>query len=208
MNKVPPFVPNSDDDIHCVNAVFRMISQHFFGRDYTWKEIDALTHAEPGKGTWTFIAETEFAKLGLNVKNIEPLDYRRLHQEGVAYLAEMVGEDTYEYMVQRTNIQSVLKYIPEFMERVCHETRRAETREIVEYVQQNKLVAAEVNARILNNQAGLSLHFVLLYDFDGENILLHDPGSPPVASRKVSVSDFEKAFAFEGANGEATLFWK
>ena len=97
VTKTPPFVQNSSDDMHCVNAVFRMVSQHYLQRDFTWEEIDALTKATPGKATWTFVGEMEFAKMGLHITNIEPIDHRRLYEEGAAYLASVVGKDTADY---------------------------------------------------------------------------------------------------------------
>ncbi len=38
--KHPPFIKNSDDNMHCVNAVFRMVYKHFFDKDFTWENID------------------------------------------------------------------------------------------------------------------------------------------------------------------------
>ena len=206
MNKIPPFVENSEDDLHCVNAVFRMISQHLLGRDYDWEEIDALTKAVPGKATWTLVGETEFAKMGLKVKNIEPINYEELYAEGLSYFDKVLGKDVRDYMLNKTNIASVIQYIPEFLKYVPHEMRRASIDEIVGYLQEGKLVAAEVNSRILNGTLGLSLHFVLLYNFDGKHISLHDPGLPPIEGRKISREAFSVCFDYEGANGEATVF--
>lgn len=208
MRKAPVFIANSEDGMHCVNAVFRMIAKELLNKDFTWEEIDLLTRAEGIKATWTFVGETEFAKMGLKVKNIEPIDYERLHKEGVNYLQETMSSDVFNYTIEKSNISSVLQYIPEFIKHVEHETRRATVDEIVSYLKEGKLIAAEVNSRILNNLAGHSLHFVLLYDFDGENIILHDPGLPPVEARKVSLADFDRCFNYPGANGEVTVFWK
>lgn len=185
-----------------------MIAQELLGRDYTWEEIDAIAHSVPGKATWTFPLESAFVKKGLHVKNIEPVDYAKLHSGGLDYFKTIVGKDSFEYTANKSNLESVLHLIPEFIDTVEHETRRASIEEIIDYLKEGKLVACSINARILNNKPGLSLHFVLLYDFDGENIILHDPGLPAIPSRKVSPADFEKAFAFDGANGETTLFWK
>ena len=208
MNKIPPFVSNSEDGMHCVNAVFRMIAQDLLGRDYSWEEIDALSHAEPPKGTWSFPLETTFTKMGVHVKNIEPVDYAKLYEGGLEYFKTIVGKDDFEWTATKSNLISVLHLIPEFIETVEHETRRATMAEIVQWLQEGKLIAAQINSSILNSKPGTSLHFVLLYDFDGENLHLHDPGLPPIESRKVPLQEFEKAFAYEGANGETTLFWK
>ena len=199
---------NSSDDMHCVNAVFRMIHRHFLGTDLTWKEIDTLTHAIPNKGTWTFVCEMEFAKKGIGVTNIEPVDYEQLYREGAQYLTKIVGKDTAAYYLEKTNIDSVIKYIPEYLKFVKHETRKARIEEIVNLLKEDNLVAAEVNSNILNNTPGFNLHFVLLYDFDKNQIILHDPGLPPKKSRKVTLADFEKCLNFPGSNAGIVVFRK
>lgn len=203
-----PFVQNSKDNMHCVNSVFRMVSKYLLGKDFSWKELDKLTKAIPGKATWTFMGEMEFAKMGLKVKNIEPVDYQKLYKEGVKYLSTIVGKDTYDYYVKKSNVESVLKYIPEYLRNVEHETRRATIKEIITLLKEGKLIGVEVNSRILNHKDGFGLHFILLYDFDGKNIILHDPGLPPIKSRKVSLKQFDKCFNFKGANGGITIFSK
>lgn len=206
--KVVPFVANHEDDIHCVNAVFRMVHQYFFGKDLSWEEIDRLTKAIPGKGTWTFVGEMEFAKKGLQITNIETTDYGKLQEQGVEHLKTIVGEESFKYYLERTNIASVLKFIPEYLKWVKHETREAEIKEIVKFLKEGCLVGAEINSRILNKKEGFSLHYVLLYDFDGKNIILHDPGFPPIEARKVSLEEFERCFCFPGASRSITVFRK
>ena len=208
MNTIPSFVQNSEDDNHCVNAVFRMVAIELLGRDFTWEEIDKLTKAVPGKGTWTFIGEMEFAKLGLKIKNIEPVDYEKLFDLGAEYLTTIMGKDASDYYLKNSNIASVLKYVPEYLKYVDHESKRATVSEITNYLKEGKLIGAEVNSRILNHKDGFMLHFVLLYDFDGENIILHDPGLPPIKSRKVSLEEFNRCFNYKGANGGIIVFSK
>lgn len=202
------FVSNSEDNMHCVNAVFRMVHQYFFGVDLTWDEIDKLTKAVPGKATWTFIGEMEFAKKGLDVTNIEPVDYQLLFEKSENYLTEIVGKDTANYYLTKSNIASVIPIIPEYLKIVKHETRRATVSEMIEDLKQGALIGAEVNSRILNSRPGFSLHFILLYDYDEENLMVHDPGLPPIEARKVSLDEFDKCFNFEGANGGITVFRK
>lgn len=208
MKKAPPFVQNNKDNMHCVNAVFRMVSKHFLGKDFTWEELDKLTKAIPGKATWTFIGEMELAKMGLKIKNIEPVDYERLYKEGVGYLTKIVGKNTSDYYLNKSNITSVIKYIPEYLKIVEHETRKASIMEVTKLLKDGKLIGAEVNSRLLNHKPGFDLHFILLYDFDGKNIILHDPGLPPMKSRKVTLEVFDKCFNFKGANSGITIFAK
>lgn len=208
MKRIPPFVSNSTDDMHCVNAVFRMVHQYYFYQDLTWDQIDKLTKAIPGKATWTFIGEMEFAKKGLNIINIEPINYEKLYSDGTEYLKTILGKETTEYYLKKSNIESVIQFIPIYLKHVSHETRRATIKEIIQFMKEDKLIGVEINSRILNTKPGLSLHFVLLYDFDGEHIFLHDPGFPPIQNRKITLDEFDKCFNFKGANGGITVFSK
>ncbi len=206
--KIPPFIANTPDDMHCVNAVFRMVYKHYFGKDISWDEIDALTKAEPDKGTWTFLGMTEFAKKGMRIRHIEPLDYAKLYNLGEKYLYEVFGKETADYYINKSNIASVIKYIPEYLKLVNHKNRKATIQDITQALHEGALVGAEINSRILNDKPGFSLHFVLIYGFDERSFTLHDPGLPPIEARRITIADFEKCFNYPGANNTITVFAK
>ena len=206
MSKKITFIENLSDDMHCVNAVFRMVHQYYFNKDISWEDLDILTKAIPGKATWTFIGEMEFSKLGLKVTNIEPVDYNELYKTGLKYLDENFSKETADYYREKSNLMSVIKYIPEYLEIVKHESRRATVEEIKKLVQEGALVGVELNSRILNKRDGFSLHYILIYDFDESGFILHDPGLPPIEARHVTYAEFNEAFNFPGANGGVTIF--
>lgn len=206
MKRIPPFVPNSDDDTHCVNAVFRMVLKYYTNQDVMWDEIDTLTGAIPGKGTWTIGGDIALAKRGIKVTNIEPVDYDALYKEGVTYLQQVFGADTSKYYLERSNIAAVIPDIPEFLRLVPHQTRRVETKEIITFLQNDNLVGVTLNSSILNKKPGFMLHYVLLYDFDGTHFSHHDPGLPPQPSRRVSLETFEESFVYPGGNGGIEIF--
>lgn len=205
---IPAFVPNSSDDTHCVNAVFRMLYKTFLGRDISWEEIDARTKAQPGKGTWTIGGDILLAKAGISVVNIEPVDYQELFRIGTKYLSDVFGTETAEYYRTRSNIEAVLPDIPEFLSVVRHETRKATTDEILGYLREGKFVGATLNSSILNAKPGFSLHYVLLYDTNGVEITLHDPGLPPAPGRKITREQLEKSFFYPGGNGGIEVFYE
>ncbi|MBI3486157.1 hypothetical protein HY025_04430 [Candidatus Daviesbacteria bacterium] len=201
-----PFIKNSKDNMHCVNAVFRMIHKHYFKKDLNWKEVDRVTKAIPGKGTWTFMGEMWLAKKGLRVLNIEPTDYKLLYKEGVEYLNKVVGKETAQYYLNSSNVGSVIKYIPEYLSTVKHFTRKSSIKEIIKFLKKGYLIGAEINSGILNNESEFDLHFILIYDFDGKNLIIHDPGLPPIKSRKVSLEEFNKCFNYPGSNSGIVVF--
>lgn len=208
MKKDVPFVPNSEDGMHCVPAVFRMLYQYYFDEDVSWEAMDRIMHVVPGKGTWTFPALTSLAQKGLDVVHIEPVDYEKLFKEGTSYLRTVVGEKTADYYIKQSNIATVLPFIPQYLKTVKQEIRESSTDEAIAFLEKGYLVTAEINPRILNNKPGFSLHYVLLYDWDGRYITLHDPGLPPVAARKVTREAFDACFAYEGANKSITALKK
>ncbi len=208
MNPVPPFISNSDDDTHCVNAVYRMVLKHYFNEDISWEELDRITKAVPGKGTWTIPGDIWLSEKGLTVRNIEPVNYKELFEKGTGYLTQVFGEQTAQYYLKRSNIEQVLPDIPEFLREVHHETRRTTVGEIHSLLKGGNLIAATVNSAILNEVPGFSLHMVLLYDSDGENIYLHDPGLPPAPARKITSEAFKQCFYYRGGNGGIEVFTK
>lgn len=208
MNPVPPFIPNSEDDVHCVAAVYRMIFKHYLNKDYSWNEIDTIAKATPGKGMWTVNLAIAAAKAGIRVNNIELTDYTKLYEGRSKYLKKTFGEKTATYYVEQSNILNIIDDIPEFIHLVPHESRKATLKDIVTHLQEGKLVAAEVNAGILNTHGKFNLHAVLLYDTDGSIFTFHDPGLPPIPSRRITLRDFEQCFAYPGASQGIDIFSK
>ena len=185
-----------------------MIFKHFLNKDYSWNEIDTIGKAIPGKGTWTVPLAIAAAKHGIEVKNIERTDYKKLQSGGVTYLREAFGEKTATYYIERSNVASILDDIPEFLRLVPHESRKATIEEIGQYLNEGKLVAAEINSGALNNHDSFNLHLVLLYNTNGSNVTFHDPGLPPVPSRKITASEFIECFAYPGASQGIDVFSK
>lgn len=206
MVKSVPFVSNHRDNTHCVTSVLRMVHQYYYGSDFSWSEWDRILHSQKGKGSWTFPGELYLAKKGIVVTNIEPIDYNRLHHMGTGYLNEAVGKETASYYINRSNIASVIRYIPEYLRHVKHETRIASIREIIAYLKLGCLIAAEVQAGILNQTDKFDLHMVLLYDFSNSDFIMHDPGLPPCRARRVKKDLFRKIFSFPGAGSGITVF--
>lgn len=208
MHTPVPFISNSDDDMHCVTAVYRMLYKHFFDEEYTWEQIEDLARATPGKGTWTFVADTALARRGVSVTNIEPVDYQALYKQGPKYLRTLYGDKMADYYLERSNIADVIQFIPEFLQVVHHETRKSTTSEVLKYVRLGKLVGVEVNSSILNKQKGFNLHFILVYDCTKSHVIFHDPGLPAKPSRKITIKQFTKCFEHAGGSCSAHIYEK
>jgi hypothetical protein len=205
------FYPNHEDNLHCSQAVFRSLFNHFFGEDLTWEEIDRITKTIPGKASWTMAAHMALADRGVEVVNIEPFDYEKFETEGLAYLEKNFDKDTVNWYREKSNLMVVKGDIPEFLKKVKHETRRATGEDIDNFLAKGYLIGAEINSRVLNKKPGFSLHYVLVREANNGNYIVNDPGggsSPPVENRMVTKSEFLEALGKDGANGEVTAFKK
>jgi uncharacterized protein YvpB len=61
------------------------------------------------------------------------------------------------------------------------------------------LVICNVNSRILNGREGYLGHFVVVKGFDEHELIIHDPGPPGQANRRVPLEAFENAWAYPKA---------
>ena len=206
MKKQVAFYPNHPDNMHCVLAIFRSLFDYFFNEKLSWKQIEKKMGFVKGKGAWTFPAETELAKRGMEVINIEPFDYKRFLKEGEDYLRKAYNQETANYYLHETNINTKRNEIPEFIRVVKHQTRKATVDDIDNFLIDGYLVGAEINSRILNKKPGFSLHYVLIKRLDDDQYVINDPGLPPLENRKVTRGEFMEALGREGTNGEVTAF--
>lgn len=200
------FVSNTSDGMRCVPAVFKMLYKYFLDEDLSWEDLDKLMKVIPGKGVWTFTALTDLAKRGVKIKHIEPVDYQKLFDQGVDYLYEVVGRETADYYINKSNIASIISEIPEFMKQVKVDIRKADIDEVISALKENKIVSMEIDACRLNDTKGFSLHYVLAFGLEDDHVVLHDPGLPATESRRVSIEKLNQAFSFEGAGQSINIY--
>lgn len=139
--------------------------------------------------------------------NIEPIDYQQLYQAGVKNLAKFVDQKKANHYLKYSNLESVLPFISEYLKGVKHETRQALFSEIANFLDEGWLIGTEINGFFLNHLSGYGFHFILIYDFDGENFYVHDPGLPPTPARQIPASDLADCFTRSQVNA-LTLFRK
>lgn len=200
------FYPNTPDNMHCSQAVFRSLFKYFFDEELSWEEIDKITKAIPGRGSWTMAAYIELANRDVEVVNIEEFDYQRFYNERVEYLKEIYNDDAIKYTLEKSNLLSVRDDIPEFLQKVKRIKRKATIKDFDKLLDNGYLVGTVLNSRVLNEKEGFSLHYVLIKEKEGNKYIINDPGLPPVENRKVTKDQLLQAFQASGGGGEVTGF--
>ena len=191
-----PFYSNTPDDTHCVQACFKMILKYFLPeKEFSFEELDKLSKKEEDKGTWIFPIETELSKMGFEIVNIEEFDYLKFQEKGKDYLYEIYDQEQADWYLQRSNLLNVKELIPEFLDKVELQIRKADLKDFERLLAQDFLLVTDINAEVLNGNSGFTSHSVLIYEDLEDSFMLHDPGLPPAESRKVSKELLLKAGA-------------
>lgn len=197
-----PFYPNTADNTHCVQAVFRMVLKYFLpSRSYSWKQLDNLTAKQRNKGTWLMAGLIHLKKMGFDIVDIEPFDYRRYYREGEGYLAEEFPQEVAHWYLEESNLREERKRIPSFLKAIRVSRRYATLRDAERLLEDSFLVASDINAAILHREKGFDSHLLLLTGFDKKHYFAHDPGLPPHPNRTITKSLFRRAWAQSGSLG-------
>lgn len=205
MSKIPPFVANDTrQPDRCALAVYRMITQYFFGRDMTWQQMAAFAGYQDGVIAWSVKALTQFARMGLTVRTIDPFDYARFAIEGEAYLATVYPPDQAEWYAKNTNVLSLPSLIPEFLQTVQPECRRVELKDIDMMLASGMVASLTVNSKALNGQSGFAPHMILVYGREGSSYLAHDSGLPAMEARKIPADLLYTAMGGDQSTAELT----
>ena len=191
-----PFFENPDAT-HCLQAALKMVLKRFRPEhELSWAALDAITGKVEGYGTWPFAGLTWLQARGLHLTNVELMDNARFAAEGIAYLAELAGPEHVKSVDQGPDLKRVQAEAAVFVEKVHCEIRIPTIDDVRRAVADGGLAICHVNSKALNGRDGYTGHFVVVKGFDRHGLVVHDPGPPGQANRKVSFEAFEKAWAY------------
>ena len=205
--KTIEFIANTDDDLHCVQAAFLMIVRYFKPEfEIGWEEWSRVTGFEAEKGSWATSSILWLNDHGFDVKAIEKFDYSDFANRGKDYLREIFPQEDYEYAVRSTNFESEEKLARKLSAKDLVENRAPNIEDIRHGIDNGYLVRAHVNSRKLDGLDGYIGHSVVIFDYDENGFLLHDPGNPPRPNFYAKLGNFvPAAFGDDGQQGEINL---
>jgi hypothetical protein len=205
MTKEVPFISNTPDDLHCLQAAFMIILKYFKpDSNIEWGEWSKITGFEKDKGTWAIAGLAWFRDQGFDVKHIETFDFEAFISQGESYLKQRFPGETGDWAIKHTNIQAEQLRAKRLIGLDVFDNREPTINDIKRYIDEGYLIRAHVNSRQLNNKPGYFGHAVVVFEYDDEGLTLHDPGLPALPNRKVLYADFEKAW-FDPDDGTAEM---
>ncbi len=195
-----PFFPNTGDGTHCFQAALMMALKHFEpARAFTYDELDRISQKLPGKWTWPTQAMLWLMDEGYELKLIEEFDYRAFAARGVDYLIEKCGVDVARVQEEMSDIPREQKIAARFAAKAPLEYRLPTMDDVKRLVDEGWVVICNINASMLHHQEGYSGHFVVVLDVTDKEVVLHDPGLPPLPHYNVARDVFERAWAYPSA---------
>lgn len=206
---IPLFCPNTPDNTHCFQACIKMLLKEYFpSEEYSWNELEQKTAKVEGLWTWPMAGLLWLSQKEIEVKVIWKFKFESFIQQGGDYLIERYGERVGNEQIAHSNIEQERHYASEFIKNSEIENRVATNGDIERLLDEGYLLICNIDLGVLNNVDKFLGHFVLIYGYDDENYLMHDPGLPPRESRKVKKDLFNKSWGYSADSESVMAFRK
>lgn len=185
------------DNTHCFQAVIKMILKYFWPKqEFSWQELEAITAKVDGLWTWPTACVLWLHRQGFEVKDVEPFNCLDFIERGGDYLIDVLGEEVGKAQIAHSNIAQEISLAKSMIEEGLHEDRIPVLTDIKAQLDAGYLVICNINSHTLNGRSGYAGHFVLITGYQGDSLIMHDPGLPGIANRRVSPVSFEHAWAY------------
>ena len=196
MKKDVPFVPNTPDDLHCVQSAYMMIAKYFQPSfSISMDEWSKLTGFEEGKGTWANTALLWFKENGYKVRHLSLFDYKAFVENPEVYILNLAGKEVGQWQIEHTNIPAEVERVKRLLEAGIIEQREPTFQDIKQGLDGGWLVRVMINWKKLAGKPGFLGHAVTIIGYEADSVIFHDPGAPPAEGRKVPFKEFEAAWA-------------
>lgn len=194
----PGCVGNASDGMSCMHACIQMVMRtRQGGRVFSFDEINTILRRKPGLYSWSYAIADAVSQQGFSVRSVSTFATQRFVMEGAAYLRERYGLEAGAVQIAHTDLPTVVDDARKFLENssIERQERVPEMEDLCRLLDEGWYVVPLVNSKRLNDQDGYSGHFVFVYGYDASDVIFHDPGLPPLVSRRTSWDAFEQAWS-------------
>jgi hypothetical protein len=129
------------------------------------------------------------------VRVTELFDYGQFAEEGSGYVLAFSGEEVGSIQLKHSNIGQEVIHAREFKKKINPDIRIPTLEDISDFLKNGYLLICNINCCALDGEPGFTGHSVVVKGVEDGTVILHDPGLPPIANRKVSFEKFKRAWA-------------
>lgn len=192
---VVPFVANTPDETHCLQAAYMSIAKYFDPNfDIGMDEWSKLTGYERGLGTWANAGLVWFKEHGYEVIHYELFDFEKFIKHPKEYMIEVHGEKAGLWGIEHTNVKAEIPRIKKLLEAEITEMKQPAIDDVKDFIDSGYLVRVTVNAGKLSTGDYYAGHVVVVTAYNDTHIQFHDPGLPAIPNRQITVEQFEAAW--------------
>lgn len=183
MLKNVPFYENTRDNTHCFQAAIRMVLKYYFpDEEYSFDELEVITHKPKDKWTWPMAGLTYLADHDLAVIHISDLDYERFGREGRTYLEDYLPAKNMQMQEEHSDLDLAKLDAAEYSgSNVVRHHRMPKYDDLIQLSNDGYLLIAYVKRK----------HFVVVYKVTDDAVELHNPGLPPAKAAIMTRNEFE-----------------
>ncbi|MEY2516611.1 MAG: hypothetical protein QOJ89_3969 [bacterium] len=200
LERRPTFVANHDDNLHCFQACLQMAWDGLRGEPLGDDEADRITGFVAGRETWSFAGMLAAADAGIRVTSIEDFDPVAFVANPVAELTRQVGRGPeLRQLLEASPIQEEAARAQACIDHpgVSFQPRTPTALDLVRLTSAAATaVVCNVNAASLSGARGYASHFVLVDSVDGDEVVLQNPGLPPLEDQHVPAARFLAAWRY------------
>ncbi len=196
--KSVPFYANYADNLRCLPACLRMALHAIEGRDPGAETTEKLAGFCPGRPTWNFRAYRTCAERGILVNVIENTDIARFSEDPLQLLIETFGAQDAANIAAKTDLKAaandaraLCSNIPNF----TFKKRIPTPSDLEKELSEGAVVICGVDLRVLAGKAPGADHGVICLGMSANEVVLHDPGLPPLPNRHVPRDRFMAAWS-------------
>lgn len=191
-----PFISNTPDDTHCLQAAYMSIAKHFDPKFHIeMDEWAKITGHEEGLGTWANAGLVWFKEHGYDVVHYEVFDFEEFIKHPKEYMIEVHGEKAGLWGIEHTNVEAEVPRMKKLVEAGITKMKQPTIDDVRHFIDKGYLVRATVNAGKLNKDDYYAGHAVVITAYNDTHIQFHDPGLPAIPNREVTIEQFEEAWS-------------
>lgn len=191
-----PFVSNTLDDTHCLQAAYMSIAKYFdTSFDIKMHEWSQLTGYEEGLGTWANAGLIWFQKNGYDVIHYEMFNFEEFINHPKDYMIEIHGEEAGLWGIEHTNIDAEIPRMKELLSLGVVEKRKPRLEDVFRFIDEGYLVRVTINCGTLDGHGEYVGHAVVITGYNDTFIQFHDPGLPPIPNRQATHQEFVNAWS-------------
>lgn len=174
-----------------------MILKFFWpDKEFSFEQLDEITGKYPDGSTWAAQGHVWLVEQGFEVAYWTLIEWEKFAADGSDYLAKEFGQEVAEWQIANTDIEKEQARAQTALRKVPTYQKEPHIADIMRFLDEGYLIKCTVNSSKLNNRDGYAGHVIVVKGYQDGQLIIHDPGLPPLKDRRISYDDFEEAWAY------------